>query len=126
MEENKRAAKSLETFHCKTSFKQRKKRGREREREHVSLSLSLFRGWRRRRRGDETHTTGNGFRKLRKRTTTTRGKLEQTLFADGRESGSDGEKRSEETEKGGTPTTNTYKRTEKRREDAMEEPDAGS
>ena len=105
VDENKRAAKSLESFHCKTSFRLREKRGREGE--HLSLSLSEMAEEERRERDEaeeeEAHTTGNGFRKLGERRTTTtatkRGKLEQTLSAERR--GKRERDRSEETEKGG-------------------------
>ena len=112
--ENKRAAKSLESFHCKTSFRLRKKRGRERDR--ASPSVSLFRRWRRRnrRRRGEAHD---------------RKRLSEAQKADDDErkigtdaarsrTGDRGRRR-----KGETPTTNTFGEEE---EDAMEEPDTGS
>ena len=107
VDENKRVAKSLESFHCKTSFILKEKRGRG---EHLSFEDGGGGEERNDEEEEQAHTTGNGFRKLGERRTTAtataakRGKLEQTLFAGRREEERD---RSEETEKGGTATTNT-------------------
>ena len=106
VEENKRAAKSVESFHCKTSFVLRKER-RERKRASLSLSLSLSlseMAEEEKRRGEDTHTTGNGFRKLGKRTDD-----DDDDDAE-RKIGTDVARvreRRRRTGKGGIPTTNT-------------------
>ena len=104
VDENKRAAKSLESFHCKTSFILKEKRGRG---EHLSFGDGGGGEERDEEEEEEAHTTGNGFRKLGERRTTAtaakRGKLEQTLFAGRREGETDRRRR----RKGEIPTTNT-------------------
>ena len=119
VDENKRAAKSLESFHCKTSFRLKEKRGREGE--HLSLGDGgggeerETRRRRRRRTRPETAfgSSESGGRRRRRR------REENWSRRCPRSGGRKRERdRSEETEKGGTATTNTRasERTERKGE----------